>query len=131
MTTEWVRSDYKKYQDMGLLYDHDNGNQRLIRIRIINEPLPSTPIPSSLVNRFVTDVKVKSIAKKPDNLTFRKFNLCYYVDNKEFSRSVISPFNTFMDNRTLYNELISGNYGFLTIEYNGEQIISNFNELMS
>jgi hypothetical protein len=131
MITEWVRSDFKKYQDVGLLYDHDNGHQRLIRIRIINEPLPSTPIPSSLANRFVTDVKVRSISKKPDNLKFRKFNLCYYANDKESNRSVISPFNTSMDNRILYNELISGNYGFLTIEYNGEQITSNFNELMS
>lgn len=131
--TDWVRSFSKKYQDVGLLYDHDLlDKQRLLRIKLTNSPEPITPVTPSYQSRFITGQPIRSIARRPNQLKPRRYLLCYETENGKSERTVYEPYNSNNSNHgDIANELISGNFGFSSFSYEGERFTNSFEDLLN
>ena len=124
-----TQSNWLRYQDLVILYDHDFlDRQRLLRTRRIIEDGVSniiTPTPDRLNSRILQEVRSRSVAARPKEFEPRKIKSCFEANNKEVIRNLINPFTANDENHNPLIKQVRDNFNVKSLSIEGEQFTSN------
>lgn len=114
------KKEGKKIRRTKLLYDLDLQNKQIIiRVDLILEPLPLTPITSLFEQRLIEDKDIKAIPKR--NFEPRKF-IATFLEGQE--RTVFAPYRPTDSNLINHLKELNSLSDLECIDYKGE----TFNE---
>lgn len=130
-----TQANWIKYRDVVINYNHDfNNRQRLLRTRLIIEDNRTdilTPVPDAFTARIQAEVRPRSVAGKPKDLTPRNVNTCFVVNGSEVNRNLINPYHSGDSNHNLLIKQVRDNFSFVTFGIQGETWNSNIEGILT